>query len=1520
MGSNTMQGTLVQGTRDAASRTCYLTEVIARGRGVRLPTSTPQDDLTIEPIALHVRARRAEDQLLARPWHPGEAPMPELPALVAHDLLAALSHCPNRQLLLAGEAGAGKTTLLRVLACRMAERALRDAAAPLPIYLSLAHLAELAPGTDCQTAWREALRAVAGEYGGDPAFGEELWSAVHAGHIVLCLDDASSASGERVESLLSVIVRPDTARGAAWVVAARTPEVARVARLLTDHAIWEVLPLERPDRLLLAERLLPAAQRLYARDRSVPPRAPDDFVRAIEAHAHASWQANPAVCTLGALAYARTGLLPSGRVALIGDVIECALDRVDTPERRTLLFAALGTLALAAHAAGVLTVPAADLAAALHDETPGATEHVASLAEMAPDTGLVERSDEGSLRFPLPAVSAYLAAAALGRRLTAEDESSRVEASSRIWAYALQGGWEDVLCLLPGALVHERGEQGTETALRWLESLLARHVAPEGDPGALALSLILEALAEIPRAPVFWEEGRAGVLARDAAGEWVTALLVAARAADEPTCQRLLALATAVSRLGSASTELATTQLLEALGSADWSARATAAHALGRLGGQVPVEPLVALLTDTEWPVRSAAIDALQACGDRVPVGALLAALRDPWIGEQAIQALAALGVAAPFERLVELVAAPRAETRVAALMTLKLLAEHTPVEPLVAALRDDAEPVRAAAALAIGALRARAPLDSLLGMLRARAEALRTKVAVVWALGALGADAPVQHLVSLLREREPALRCAAAETLAMPGVRAPGDRLLPLLRERDARIRVAAVRAIAALATGAPVTAFAAALGDPHPAVRAEAARALGRLAGDGEVGLLLAALGDDEAAVRAAAAEALCRIGERSIAVPAEPLLVALGDVVPAVRATVAAAVATCCQKSTAVAVCPLVGALRDESEAVRAAVARALGHLADRGAAGEILDALREREGSPEARLAAVAVLGALGQDAPVDQLAQVLARRDDWQVRAAVARALGHLGLAAPVETLVAAAHGFSPGVRAAAIEALGMLGPAAPLGELVGALGDLHPATRCAALHALVLRGEEAPVERMAALLRDREVEVRVAAVEAMAALQSHAHGQTAMRSIALALQDEQPEVRAAALRALGRQAQQAPVERMAAALADGTDGVRVAAVEALGALGDWTPVGMLGGALGDVAPEVRATAARALAAHGERVRVEWLTQALADPDAQVRAAAAEAIGHLEWRAPIQPLIDLLRGPERDATGEVCVAAACALARLGGEAATEAVRMALRSDAWQARVAAITALGSFSEHTSGSLLADALRDGTATVRAAAVTALAAAGATVPSAALAAALDDPAEEVREAAVRAMPELAVQSPASLLSAALGDESPGVRLAAAETLRLVVAPEAARPLLGAQGDGEPAVRAAALATLAASYPAALREVALEAEALLLGHEAGMVFGSLAQSACTEAIGAMQTSASTIVDYLLALLEWPFWEVRARAALALGRLGAAIPAQGIHRLVELRHDPSSRAVRAAAERALAMILAARQS
>ena len=161
----------------------------------------------------------------------------------------------------------------------------------------------------------------------------------------------------------------------------------------------------------------------------------------------------------------------------------------------------------------------------------------------------------------------------------------------------------------------------------------------------------------------------------------------------------------------------------------------------------------------------------------------------------------------------------------------------------------------------------------------------------------------------------------------------------------------------------------------------------------------------------------------------------------------------------------------------------------------------------------------------------------------------------------------------------------------------------------------------------------------------------------------------------------------------------------------------------------------------------------------------------------------------------------------------------------------------------------------------------------------------------------------------------AALGDGDKIVRTAAAQALEKFGARAPAEPLKLAVGDSAETMRVAAIQALKRSHPDALYLIEPEATAILRKRGPGTVLGSLTHGLIAEIIGNMGRASPDLVGKLTELLDWPYWEVRMKAAQALGKLYRNIPDVALRRLFELRHDPQSQTVRETAEIALAAIL-----
>jgi HEAT repeat protein len=132
---------------------------------------------------------------------------------------------------------------------------------------------------------------------------------------------------------------------------------------------------------------------------------------------------------------------------------------------------------------------------------------------------------------------------------------------------------------------------------------------------------------------------------------------------------------------------------------------------------------------------------------------------------------------------------------------------------------------------------------------------------------------------------------------------------------------------------------------------------------------------------------------------------------------------------------------------------------------------------------------------------------------------------------------------------------------------------------------------------------------------------------------------------------------------------------------------------------------------------------------------------------------------------------------------------------------------------------------------------------------------------------------------------------------------------------LLAFLGDLDPAICEHAASALYHTHPEACGEVAQQAEAILRGAPAAGVFASRMQSRIARRVSLIEHANPEVLALLSDLLDWPYWQVRVEAATTLANIHRNMPDRAIRRLLELRLDPASQAVREAADHALVEIL-----
>lgn len=460
-------------------------------------------------------------------------------------------------------------------------------------------------------------------------------------------------------------------------------------------------------------------------------------------------------------------------------------------------------------------------------------------------------------------------------------------------------------------------------------------------------------------------------------------------------------------------------------------------------------------------------------------------------------------------------------------------------------------------------------------------------------------------------------------------------------------------------------------------------------------------------------------------------------------------------------------------------------------------------------PELRLAAVSVLGVIGDRRAVPPLAARLADGDP-NVRASAAEALGRVGGGEAAAALRAALDSDDPTLRLTALDALAGLRVWVSRSTMERLLADRG--TRRAAYRLMGVCDEPEVLELIARGLREATRSVREAALGALG-------GQRTRRSIG-ELEPLLREAREAAER------EPALVDAWATALAAKDLLVAVGALTAVGATGGGRhaaamlrlaeddrfrsiveeaiealpPDPALRGALAEALPGLgqlsRLTALGALARLGSPAAFESIVREASDPESYVQAEAVAALGRLRDDRGVVPLAGLL-GDDAPAVASLASGALVRVAR-SGEAGLAAVLQALRDRAGASSSAAVyRTLGAVGEVADLEVLGRGLRAEPSAHRSAAAAAIGALGrrrllGAREVAQLAVALSDPSWQVRAAAARAIGDVA----RGTSSIAVGTTAEGGGPLRAET---------ALALQGALRDPEPAVRAAAVDALGA-------------------------------------------------------------------------------------------------------------------
>lgn len=623
--------------------------------------------------------------------------------------------------------------------------------------------------------------------------------------------------------------------------------------------------------------------------------------------------------------------------------------------------------------------------------------------------------------------------------------------------------------------------------------------------------------------------------------------------------------------------------------------------------GPAAIPVLLHHLDDPYEHVRGAAVGALGHLGAAEAVPALVGLGNDPseWVRQRLAESLGQLGAAEKGAVPQKVPIRPR---RSVGIWLRRAFGRNRKAAPVPSV--DPRE-------LAVSALRR---------LLADPSASVRTRAAEALGQVGPGAAAAAADLIGSLRDADEGFRCRAAEALGRLGDPAAGtvSALVGLLEDPSPPLRVSAAGALGALGPAASdaVPALMALLQETDESVRQAAAAALGQIGPLPEeaVGKLTNGLTSRDSLVRAQTAEALGTMGEAA-AEAAPALAEALQDRNDRVRAKAAQALAQIGEAGSE-AVPQLVRALRDEDTWVSALAAEALGEMGDSATTAVPALVRSLRHVTPQVRANAAEALGKMGPAArPAVAALEQAARDDDDLVRARAAFALGEVGelTATAGRVLLAALDDPNPEVRAAAVEAVGKCeGLREPGGAaLLRAAGDASDRVKLAAATALprLIGATPEAVAALGRLLEDDNPAVQSQAAAALGRLGAAAAG--AGGALLKAAQTAEAEVRADALQALAHIQPPEAAEAFLAGLKSGRPDIRKLAVAGLVKAAELPPSAFpdLVEALRDPEVQVRSNVARILS-RLETLPAEavpGLLECAADPNEGVRINAALAL-------------------------------------------------------------------------------------------------------------------------------------------------------------------------------------------------------------------------------------------------------------------------------------------------------------------
>lgn len=966
--------------------------------------------------------------------------------------------------------------------------------------------------------------------------------------------------------------------------------------------------------------------------------------------------------------------------------------------------------------------------------------------------------------------------------------------------------------------------------------------------------------------------------------------------------------------------------------------RESAAQVLSEAKAPVPLDVFVAMFSDRNFLIRSIAVEALSERGGQTYGDLLLSALHDPegYVRAHAVRGLRILGISLPIELLQTLLRDEDERVRKEVENSLQGMLEHQPLEWWIDALQHESGWLRERALIAIEQYKDQCPVEPILAMLSLRKLDNYTswdiRTDCIKALGLLGDRVSLEPLLELLHHSDEHIRSCALSVLTQRHVVPPADILLPMLDNWVTG--EAAMEAIAAMGADAPISSL-------LEMVRSSlyfAIRALRLLYAHVPTEPILELLQDQQILHSSGGTywELIQLLQLQGVELSLEQLVPVLKS-----HASVEDTNAIIASLSRTGAQAPIESLLRLIYEETRrgnpflpppAWIQQLFYVLYEWVSPGSLTNALGN---IPADQWQAVSLLG-LVHDEEIVRLITDVAQDPtrDGTTRSQAMVILSNLGVNLPLEYLIQAARWYIfEGIESYLADTVERLGKQTPIEQLLPLLGEDHNRLQPGVVDALVRIAEYIPLETILPLLEDNNELVRHAAIRILAAMRDRAP----LDMLAALLHDHKQtlQTRCTVLSALGGLGTPAAVDLLLEALEDDEVEIRQ---NALWALRD-----------DDMQTQTRRGGLRAFKEYGKEIPLAPLLRLLNDADENVVRSSLGVLGELGTLGvaiPLEPLILLLDHEDEFIAGE----AAEVLCKLGERAPIDAVLAHMyNKDDGQFREYTFQALYYLEARAPLEAMLAALSDISKLMDEWWVKfTLEQLAKTMPEQILERLHDDPRPLMRRIVLKAIQTLKACEWLPLVLETLHDERyAGERSVAIATLGVLNACAPIEPLLPFlyTNEDEEALEALrqfgprvplgilwpllgshngqvcrlAFEHLQEYYPAEAEKLVPTLKAILRGEPVQGAFAARMHYRIAEVVALMERATPAVLEMVIELLDHPFWEVRFRAAKTLGTLRRNIPDSAIRRLLELRKDPESPVVRAAADEALAEILSLEQ-